>query len=126
MSSNEEIITRDLKRSDVIKHLTSLEPKITPGSENFKARYIEYICSKLSLKNSEVRQQNFVKFDPYEIKKKYEKCDFKVSRMLEKNAAYFNCQIQLKRSAPSVPDEMVMVFKTITFSVNLLYSYEFL
>ena len=94
MSFKEDLITRDLKRSDVIKHLASLQPKITPGSEDFKARYIEYICLKLSLKISEVRQQNFAKFDPYEIKKKYEKCDFKVSRMLEKNAAYFNCQIQ--------------------------------
>ena len=110
MSSNEEIITRDLKRSDVIKHLASLQPSISPASEDFKARYIEYICSKLSLKISEVRQQNFVKFDPYEIKKKYEKCDFKVPRMLEKNAAYFNCQITLKRAASSIPDE-VMVFK---------------
>ena len=98
-SEQEKFILSGLKRGDIVKHLNTL--KITPASDEFKSKYIDYLCSNSPLTESDLTKQ--INDDINKIKQFYKKCHFEVPAMLRNHAVFFSSVVKVKRAAPPLP-----------------------
>ena len=96
----------NLTKRDIVKHLSDEFPGISPSKNEYKEKYLDYLCSKLSIEKSEVPAQVYT--DIYDIKKFYtsSKCSYKVSNMLRIHKKFFDAPVKVKR-AIYVPPPMV-------------------
>ena len=80
----EEIVS--VKRLEVVKHLDDMA--IKPTHKEYSKFYLEYLCEKLTLENSELTKK--VSFDISKIKSDYKKNAYNFDRMIKSQATFFD------------------------------------
>ena len=97
-----------LKRIDVVNFLNSLDPKVKPKSDDYKNKYVGYLCFKLNIKEEDIPGEIY--HDIYMIKSWYGKiCNWDISRMIEKHKKFFDAAIKIK-PIPVVPPPQVCIY----------------
>ena len=101
-----------LKRIDVVNFLNSLDPKVKPKSDDYKNKYVGYLCFKLNIKEEDIPGEIY--HDIYMIKSWYGKvCNWDMSRMIKKHEKFFDAsaiKTDLKRPSSSQPSSNVCIF----------------
>ena len=82
-----------LKRLEVVKYLADLN--ISPNRDSYSKLYIDYLCQKFSLKNSEILN-GIYSHDIYMIKRYYKDCQFSIDRMIKKHQNFFEADLKQK------------------------------
>lgn len=95
---------KNLKRIDIVNSLAVLD--IKPNNEEFKTKYVEYLCEKCFVEESEL--PGSVYYDIYQIKNWYSVAKSDIPRMYKKHTKFFDTEIKIKR-VPDVPPPKVKI-----------------
>ena len=98
-----------LKRLDVVQFLeetynnkiSDKEERISPSKDEYKIKYIQYVCFKLDLGESDLPHEIY--HDIFLIKSYYSKCQYSVERMIKKHQRFFETPAVHIKGAPIVP-----------------------
>ena len=96
---------KTLKRLDIVNFLS--DQKIKPNTEEYKGKYVEYLCSKYFIEEKEVPSNIY--YDIYLIKKYFSEARSEFPRMIKNDQRFFDAEIKIKR-VPVVPPPMVFKF----------------
>ena len=108
----------ELKRLDIVNYLEEKKIKPAKSNKNYATEYINYLCSKLSIENSEVPSS--VNKDIFKIKTFYVECGRNVPYMIDCHKNFFNTIVKpIPKPKPKLPDPESSTSDTVCFKITI-------